>query len=54
MLTMVRDALDAGASGVCMGRQVFEHPNVEAIAKALMMLVHQDSTVEEAIDICGL
>jgi DhnA family fructose-bisphosphate aldolase class Ia len=54
ILTMVRDALDAGASGICMGRQVFAHPNVEAIAKALMMLVHQDSTVDEAMNACGL
>jgi DhnA family fructose-bisphosphate aldolase class Ia len=54
ILTMVRDALDAGASGICMGRQVFAHPNVEAIAKALMMLVHRDSTVDEAMNACGL
>lgn len=54
ILTMVRRALDAGASGVCMGRQVFAHPNVEAIAKALVMLVHQDATVEQAMENCGL
>ena len=54
ILTMVRNALDAGASGVCMGRQVFAHPNVEAIAKALVMLVHQDATVEEAMNTCKL
>ena len=54
ILTMVRNALDAGASGVCMGRQVFAHPNVEAIAKALVMLVHQDATVEEAMNTCEL
>lgn len=54
ILTMVRNALDAGASGVCMGRQVFSHPKVEAIAKALVMLVHQDSTVEEAMNYCEL
>jgi len=53
-LTMVRDALDAGASGICMGRQVFAHPNVEGISKALVMLVHQDSSVEEAMKACGL
>ena len=54
ILTMVREALDAGASGICMGRQVFAHPNVEGIARALVMLVHQDSTVENAITQCGL
>ena len=51
---MVRRALDAGASGVCMGRQVFAHPKVEAIAKALVMLVHQDASVQQAMDECGL
>ena len=54
ILAMVRQALDAGASGVCMGRQVFAHPNVEAIAKALVMLVHQDATVQQAMESCGL
>ena len=54
ILTMVRRALDAGASGVCMGRQVFAHPNVQAIAKALVMLVHQDASVQQAMDECGL
>tara|TARA_B100000459_G_scaffold134681_1_gene90473 strand:- start:1259 stop:2056 length:798 start_codon:yes stop_codon:yes gene_type:complete len=54
ILTMVRSALDAGASGVCMGRQVFAHPNVEAIAKALVMLVHGNSSVQQAMDACGL
>ena len=54
ILTMVRRALDAGASGVCMGRQVFAHPNIEAIARALVLLVHHDSTVEEAMLACRL
>ena len=54
ILTMVRQALDAGASGICMGRQVFAHPNVEAIARALVMLVHEDSTVQNAMVSCGL
>lgn len=54
ILTMVRQALDAGASGVCMGRQVFAHPDVEGIAKALMMLVHKNATVHQAIEECGL
>jgi len=54
ILTMVRTALDAGASGVCMGRQVFAHENVEGIARALVMLVHQNSTVDEAMTACGL
>jgi DhnA family fructose-bisphosphate aldolase class Ia len=37
-----------------MGRQVFAHENVEGIARALVMLVHQNSTVDEAMTACGL
>ena len=51
---MIRDALDSGASGVCMGRQIFGHPQVESIAKAIVMLVHQDASVDEAIIECSL
>ena len=54
ILTMVRDAMDSGASGVCMGRQVFGHPQVESIARAIVMLVHQDASVDEAIMKCSL
>ena len=54
ILTMIRSALDCGASGICMGRQVFGHANIEAIAKAIIMLVHQDATVEDAIKLCSL
>jgi DhnA family fructose-bisphosphate aldolase class Ia len=51
---MVRSALDAGASGVCMGRQVFAHENVEGIARALVMLVHQNASVDDAMNACQL
>ena len=54
ILTMVRSALDAGASGVCMGRQVFAHDNVEGIARALVMLVHQNASVDVALHACNL
>lgn len=54
ILTMIRNAMDAGASGVCMGRQIFGHPQVESIARAIVMLVHQDASVDEAIMECSL
>ena len=49
VLGMVEQALAAGASGVCMGRQVFAHPNPEAMAKALVMMVHDGATADEAM-----
>ena len=49
ILDLIRQALDAGASGICMGRQIFAHPQIEALARAVVMLVHNDATVEEAM-----
>jgi len=48
VLLMVEQALQAGAAGVCMGRQVFGHANPEAMAKALVMMVHHGATAHEA------
>jgi DhnA family fructose-bisphosphate aldolase class Ia len=52
VLTMVDAALKAGASGVCMGRQVFAHPNPFSMAKALVLMVHDGASVEDAIAQC--
>ena len=50
ILTMVRESIEAGGSGVCMGRQIFAHQNVTAISKAIGMIVHDNATVKEAMD----
>lgn len=49
ILELIRQALDAGASGICMGRQIFAHPQMERLAAAVVMLVHHNATVEEAM-----
>ena len=54
ILRMVKQSLDAGGSGVCMGRQIFAHKDVTAITKALVMIVHHGVSVEEAIERCSL
>jgi DhnA family fructose-bisphosphate aldolase class Ia len=54
ILTMVKQSLESGGSGVCMGRQIFAHPQVTSIAKALVMIVHQGLTVDQAIEKCSL
>ena len=54
ILTMVKQSLESGGSGVCMGRQIFAHPQVISIAKALVMIVHQGLTVDQAIKKCSL
>jgi len=50
VLEMVKHAMEAGAGGVCMGRQVFAHPNINSMAKALMMIVHNGASVDEAME----
>ncbi len=49
LLTMVRNAMDAGAAGIAVGRNVWQHKNPPAIAKALHAIVHEDANVESAL-----
>ena len=49
LLSMIRDAVLAGAAGVAVGRNVFEHPAPQLIARAIRMVVHEDVDVEEAM-----
>lgn len=49
LLQMVKDAMDAGAAGIAVGRNVFQHPDPPKIAKALHAIVHDDASVESAL-----
>ncbi len=46
---MVDDALKAGAAGVSIGRNAFQHKNPAKMVQALSKMVHDNATVEEAI-----
>jgi fructose-bisphosphate aldolase/2-amino-3,7-dideoxy-D-threo-hept-6-ulosonate synthase len=48
-LRMVKDAIEAGAAGVAAGRNVFQHKDVVGITRALSMIVHKNSEIEEAL-----
>ena len=48
---MVRDALDAGAMGVDMGRNIWQSPHPVAMIRAVRGLVQDDLTAEDANDI---
>lgn len=50
ILEMVKGAIEAGAAGVSIGRNIFQHQNPTKIVKALSMIVHKDALVEEALD----
>jgi len=49
MLQQVRDAMDAGAAGVSMGRSVFQHDTSGAMTAAVSAVVHDDAAVETAL-----
>ncbi|RLC30746.1 MAG: fructose-bisphosphate aldolase [Deltaproteobacteria bacterium] len=50
ILEMVKGAIEAGASGTSIGRNVFQHDNPTRIVRALCMIVHHNATVDEALN----
>jgi predicted phospho-2-dehydro-3-deoxyheptonate aldolase len=48
---MVEAALKAGAAGISIGRNAFQHEKPEVMVKALSKMVHKNATVEEAVEI---
>jgi DhnA family fructose-bisphosphate aldolase class Ia len=49
LLSMVADAMKAGASGIAIGRNVWQHKNPAAIARSLAAIVHEGAKVDEAL-----
>jgi len=47
---MVEGALKAGAAGVSIGRNAFQHKNPTKMVQVLSKMVHHGASVEEAID----
>lgn len=48
VLEVVKGAIDAGGSGTCMGRNVFQHKDPKAITAAMVKIVHEGASVDEA------
>lgn len=48
-LASIRDALDAGASGIVIGRNVWQATSPTAMTQALVALVHRDISVDDAL-----
>jgi DhnA family fructose-bisphosphate aldolase class Ia len=46
---IVEGALKAGAAGLSIGRNAFQHKNPTKIVQALSMMVHKNADVEEAL-----
>ena len=49
VLQGIAEAMQAGASGVAVGRNVWQHANPAGICRALVALVHQGVSVDEAM-----
>lgn len=50
-LTSIREALDAGAVGVVIGRNVWQSASPAGMTRALSALVHRDVSVDDALHI---
>ena len=51
LFAMVRSALNAGAAGTVIGRNVWGHRDPRALVEALSHLVHMDASVEESMEL---
>jgi len=49
-LEMIRGAMDAGARGVAIGRNVFQHKDPVKMTRAITEIVHGNRSVEEALE----
>ncbi|MBO9607277.1 MAG: aldolase [Paenibacillaceae bacterium] len=47
------ELMKQGASGIVYGRNVIQHPNPGGMTSALMAIVHQGATYEEAMELLG-
>jgi len=46
---MVRDAIDVGAVGITMGRNIWGHKNINGITAALEAIIHNDASVDTSL-----
>ena len=51
ILEMVKGSIDAGGAGVSIGRNVFQHKDPTRMVRAISTIVHEGSSVEDALRI---
>jgi len=49
LLAMVKNAMDAGAAGIAVGRNVWQHKSPKSITKKLHAIVHDGASVDKAM-----
>jgi len=52
-LNMLKDALDAGASGITVGRNLWQSKNIEVMTRAIAKLVHENVDVGQILKELG-
>jgi len=52
-LSTVKNAMDAGADGLAVGRNVFQRDNPEQILDGLEAVIFEEATVREALEVMG-
>jgi fructose-bisphosphate aldolase/2-amino-3,7-dideoxy-D-threo-hept-6-ulosonate synthase len=53
ILQTTQEAIKAGAAGLSIGRNVFQHENPTLMVKALSAIVHDGASVEQALKVLG-
>lgn len=51
LLKMVKEAIDLGAAGVAIGRNIWGYPKPGKITAALSNIIHNGASIEEAVEI---
>jgi DhnA family fructose-bisphosphate aldolase class Ia len=51
LLKMVKEAIDLGASGVAIGRNIWGYPKPGKITAALSNIIHNGASIEEAVEV---
>lgn len=49
VLEMIRGAVDAGAAGVSLGRNAWQHEHPEGMVKAIRAIVHENASADDAL-----
>ena len=47
----IKSALEAGAKGIIMGRNIYRHSNIARFCEAISIVIHDDASVAEALSI---
>lgn len=51
VFSKARALLDQGALGMVYGRNIYQHPNPSRVVDALMAMIHDDASVEQALNL---